>query len=66
MKDKSKDKREFSDRRKKKSKSHKDKRAELRRDEDRKNLATYYITLYGAFGFIMALGIASYFYKLGE
>ncbi len=61
MKDKSKDKRDLSDRRKIKSKNHKDsKRDEIRRGEDRQNNLVYYLALFSAFTVLASFFIISY------
>jgi hypothetical protein len=55
--------RKFIDRRKKTIKNFpNDRRAKLRRSEDKKNLVAYYITLVCSFGLLIAMGIASYLY----
>ena len=54
----------FTDRRKRSPKDyHKNNRLEIRREEDRKNLVGYYITVIFSFSLLIALGIASFFYQ---
>ncbi|MCP4354059.1 MAG: hypothetical protein GY793_00230 [Proteobacteria bacterium] len=66
MKDKSKDKREFSDRREKESSKVNNKRAKMRRGEDRKNLKAYYVVLGINLGLLAILGIGSYLFQISN
>lgn len=42
-----------------------ERRTRIRREEDKKNLRAYYITLGISFGVLIALGIASFIYEGG-